>query len=211
MPFGLWARTGPRNHKLDGVQIPYGKRQFLEKVAPTVEYRDFLLWAMQKRLNRSICCLSCALGWAEGSTSSIVFSRWRQYALMDGHIGATWRIRLNCPSAAAMRPYVKLFWPLVLWSPTLAIYNDTAKLLYFTHDFISLFCNFVSCSSHYVFMQSVYCVFPNHWCVLCCCYIINIYYTVYWIFCKYYTIRSYEHLWCSGAVPTCLYSVLVQW
>jgi len=29
------------------------------------------------------------------------------------HIGATWRIWLNCPCAAAMRPYVKLLWPLV--------------------------------------------------------------------------------------------------
>ena len=25
MPFGLWAGTGPRNHKLDGVQIPHEK------------------------------------------------------------------------------------------------------------------------------------------------------------------------------------------
>ena len=32
------------------------------------------------------------------------------------HIGATWRIRLNRPRAAAMRPYVKLLWPLVLIS-----------------------------------------------------------------------------------------------
>jgi len=30
------------------------------------------------------------------------------------HIGATWRIRLNRPCAAAMRPYVKLLWPLVI-------------------------------------------------------------------------------------------------
>jgi len=29
------------------------------------------------------------------------------------HIGATWRIRLNRPCAAAMRPYAKLLWPLV--------------------------------------------------------------------------------------------------
>jgi len=29
------------------------------------------------------------------------------------HIDATWRIRLNHPCAAAMRPYVKLLWPLV--------------------------------------------------------------------------------------------------
>jgi len=30
------------------------------------------------------------------------------------HIGATWRIRLNHPCAAAMRPYVKLLSPLVV-------------------------------------------------------------------------------------------------
>ena len=38
-----------------------------------------------------------------GSTSSIVFARWRQCALMGGHIAANWRIRLNHLSAAAMR------------------------------------------------------------------------------------------------------------
>jgi len=32
MLFGFWARTGPRNHKLDGVQIPHGKGQFWGKV-----------------------------------------------------------------------------------------------------------------------------------------------------------------------------------
>jgi len=31
------------------------------------------------------------------------------------HIGATWRIRLNRQCAAAMRPYVKLLWPLVFF------------------------------------------------------------------------------------------------
>jgi len=31
-----------------------------------------------------------------------------QSAAMGGHIDATWRIRLNRPSAAAMRPYAKL-------------------------------------------------------------------------------------------------------
>jgi len=47
------------------------------------------------------------------SITSIVYARLRQYALIGGHIGATWRIRLNRPSAAAMRSYVKLFSPLV--------------------------------------------------------------------------------------------------
>jgi len=42
MPFKLWARTGPWNHELDGVQIPHGKGQFVEKRAPIVKYRDFL-------------------------------------------------------------------------------------------------------------------------------------------------------------------------
>jgi len=86
---------------------------------------------VQKRLSPSICHLGCGLGWAERSTSSIVFFRWRQWpmctssiafarwrqcAIMGGHFGATWRIRLNRASAAAMWPYVKLLWPLViLW------------------------------------------------------------------------------------------------
>jgi len=36
MPFGLWAETGPRNHKLGGVQFPHGKGQFWGKGAPIV-------------------------------------------------------------------------------------------------------------------------------------------------------------------------------
>jgi len=67
---------------------------FLGKVA-IVKYSDILPWAVQKRLNRSICRLGCGLGWAEGSTSSTVFAKWRQGAHMGGHIGATWRTRLR--------------------------------------------------------------------------------------------------------------------
>jgi len=46
--------------------------------------------------------------------SSVVFARWRQCALIGWHNGATWRIRLNRASAAAMRPYGKLLWPFML-------------------------------------------------------------------------------------------------
>jgi len=42
-----------------------------------------------------------------------LMTTYRQSALMRGHIGATWRIRLNRPSAATMRLYVKLLLPLV--------------------------------------------------------------------------------------------------
>jgi len=55
----------------------------------------------------------CGLGRAKRSTNSIVFVRWRQRAVMGGYT-ATWRIRLNRPTAAAMRPYVKLLRPLVI-------------------------------------------------------------------------------------------------
>jgi len=96
-----------------GSQSPNEKRHFWGKGSFIVKYRDFLPWAVQKRLNRSICHLGCGLGCAEGSISPIVFARWRQCALPCGHIGATWQIRLNRPSAVAMRSYVKLLWPLV--------------------------------------------------------------------------------------------------
>jgi len=40
--------------------------------------------------------------------------RWRQCAHTGRHIGATLQISLNRRSAAAMRSYVKLLWPLVI-------------------------------------------------------------------------------------------------
>jgi len=46
-----------------GSRYPYGKGQFCVKVAPIVNYRHFLLWAVQKRLNRSRCRLGCWVGW----------------------------------------------------------------------------------------------------------------------------------------------------
>ena len=70
--------------------------------------------AVQTWLNWSICRLGCGLRRAEGSTSSIAFARWRQCALTGGQIGARRRIQLNHPFAAAMWPYVKLLWPLVI-------------------------------------------------------------------------------------------------
>ena len=36
-----------------------------------------------------------------------------KHALGGVHIGATWQIPMNRPCAAAMRPVVKLLWPLV--------------------------------------------------------------------------------------------------
>jgi len=148
----IWVRWGPA--------LPIRRDNFWRKELPIVMYRDFLPWAVHKWINRSICHFGCGLAWAEGSTSSVVFARWRQCirrhstaccaktaepidltfglwtrvgqrkhkfnhirrwrqcAHMGGHIGATWRTRLNLPSAAAIRSYVKLFWPLVKYPTT---------------------------------------------------------------------------------------------
>ena len=46
---------------------------------------------------------------AEGCTNSIVFARWRQCALVRGHIAVTCRITLNHPSTAAMRLMANYF------------------------------------------------------------------------------------------------------
>jgi len=97
---GLAWTQGIMRYK--GVQIPHEKGQFWWIGAPIVNYRHFLPWAVQERLNWSIR-LGCGLQWAAGCTSSIVFARWCQCALMGGHIAATWRIRFNHSSTAAIR------------------------------------------------------------------------------------------------------------
>jgi len=105
---------GPRHHVLHGgpeylVQIPHLKGQFRWTGAPVVNHRHFLPLAVQQRLNQSICRLGYGLEWAEGCTNSIVFARWRQCAIMGGHVAVTCRITLNHPSTAANAPYVKLY------------------------------------------------------------------------------------------------------
>ena len=74
---------------------PHENGQFWGIEAPIVN--------VLKRLNRSIRRLGFGLEWAEGCTSSIVLARWRQSAVMGGHIATTWRMRLNHPSTVAMR------------------------------------------------------------------------------------------------------------
>jgi len=58
IPFGLWARMGPRNYVLDGVLDPHGKGQFSGKgqfwgkgAAHCKVYRDTLRSPVRKQLN----------------------------------------------------------------------------------------------------------------------------------------------------------------
>jgi len=83
MPFGLWARSGSRNHELDGGPDPPREAAILGKGSPIVKY-GLSAVSCAETAQRSICRLGCGLRWADGSTSSIVFARWRQCAL---HVG----------------------------------------------------------------------------------------------------------------------------
>jgi len=49
MPFGLWARMGPSNHVIEGIQIPpTGGGNFEGKGRPIVKYRDALYSELRK-------------------------------------------------------------------------------------------------------------------------------------------------------------------
>ena len=96
MPFGLRTRVDPRKHVLDGAQIMYAMGQLLkERTCPGMS-DDILPSAVQKWLNRSICCLGCGLGYIGPKEAQV-----QSYS-------PTWRLGMNPPSTVAMRPYVKL-------------------------------------------------------------------------------------------------------
>jgi len=88
-----------------------------------------------KRLNRSRCRLSYGLWWAEGSSSSIVFTRWRQCAHMAEHIGTppdeydwTVRLRWRCGLMSNFFDHL-LFFTAVDIVALLITYKDTAPSL----------------------------------------------------------------------------------
>jgi len=108
MPFGLWTSvsTGPTKHVLDGAQIPHANGHLLG----------------ERTCSTTLCSELCENGWTDQFAVCIVdldgpkeaqvhsYSPGGANVSSWGHTGATWRVRLNCPSAAAMRPYVKLLW-----------------------------------------------------------------------------------------------------
>jgi len=109
LPFAFRTRAGPMNHVLHEVQMPTWEGAILMGNKQT------------------ICSFDCGLEWAEGCTSSIVFARWRQCALVEGHVAVTCRITLNHPCTAAMRIMANYFDHLLfLDTPTYTV-AQTAK------------------------------------------------------------------------------------
>jgi len=89
LPFGLLTPVSRRKHKFNRIR----------QVAPMCP--------------RTLCRELCENGWTDRDAV------WVEVSVgpgnhVGGHIGATWQIRWNRPSAAVMRPYVKLLWSLVI-------------------------------------------------------------------------------------------------
>ena len=76
----LVGLDGPKESCISRGPDPSGEGKFFGKGALIIKYRDILPLAVQKRLNRSICCLGYGLGLVERSTGSIAFARWGQCA-----------------------------------------------------------------------------------------------------------------------------------
>ena len=108
---------GPKNHVLDGgpqvlkdiaMATDFGTNIAITGFVWTIATRQFVMegglsgWPTKCRY-----CRFCATkGHCHGNHFCL--------SVCGVYIGATWRIRLNRLCAVAMRPYVKLLWPLVL-------------------------------------------------------------------------------------------------
>jgi len=107
MPFGLRTRVGPGNHDC----IRWGSRS---------PWQGAILGREESTVSTgTFCCELCKAAervdlpfglWTRAGRRKHRFNRIRQVAPTcphRKHSGATWRIRLSRPSAAAMRSYVK--------------------------------------------------------------------------------------------------------
>jgi len=117
MPFGLWRRMGPRNYALDG--SPQAPRDVTTNVWLSMGYNFGCMIASDSLFDSRVGFRGQANRWrhsrdrvSKGRCHSNHFS----LSIYTMYIGATWRIRLSRSCAAAMRPYVKLLWPLVIIS-----------------------------------------------------------------------------------------------
>jgi len=97
MPFRLRVHAGLRNHVLHGVQIAACQGAIFRGKDMHGHAQWHSAVSCAKWLNQLRCCLLCGLGLAQESTLN-----------MGVHIGATWRIPMNRPCAAAMRSFCQI-------------------------------------------------------------------------------------------------------
>jgi len=108
MPFGLRTWVGPGNHVLDGgsqvlrdvaTATNFGTKIAITGFVRTIASKQLVMEAVRvvDRQNAHIAgtlhLRDVAIFWL---------------SIYEVHIGATWRIQLNRPCVAVMRPYVKL-------------------------------------------------------------------------------------------------------
>jgi len=107
IPFGMVSGVGPRKHVLDGVQIPVWKGNFRGKGSTHCKIQG-------------PSATSCAKMAEMIEMPFGVCTRVGPRNMLDGvQVGATWRMRLNHPCAAAMRPFCQI----TLTTCYLSIYN----------------------------------------------------------------------------------------
>ena len=93
---------GPVNHVLDGVQVLLVDVQFWRGKGTA----HCKVWGLFRAL--------CKNGWTDRDVVAVWDAVGPRKCVLDGvDIGATRRIQLSRPCAAALWPYVKLLWPLV--------------------------------------------------------------------------------------------------
>ena len=109
MPYGFWGSYGPKEscRIMGSDPLPREWLILRGKWAPIVKYRDFMLRAMQNRLNRFRCWLGYGLGWAQQSmcymgwgrhwhnlsnTAEPSVFRWAEWSVGDANI---WQITLT--------------------------------------------------------------------------------------------------------------------
>jgi len=97
--FGLRDLVGPRNHVLSGVQRPHQKGQFFrgKGLAHCKVWRHLVVSCAK---TAELIHMPFGLRTLVGPRNHVTMCVW--------HAGATWRVPLNSPYAAAMWPVVKL-------------------------------------------------------------------------------------------------------
>jgi len=115
----LWAWMGPKNQVLDGSLEVLRDVAMATNSGTKIAITGFVRTIATRRLvmegglsGRPTECRYCRYLAHSGRCHGNHF--W--LSVYGVHIGATWRIRLNRPCVAAVRPCVKLLWPLVIYS-----------------------------------------------------------------------------------------------